>query len=220
MNLLLVEDDSQLGAGLRMALIDEGFTVYWVTRISDAMREIETVAIDLVLLDLGLPDGDGLSLIQALRRDRKTVPIFVITARDALEDRIAGLDLGADDYLVKPFALEELFSRIRALARRTFGFDGETIKLRNLQFVEGTMRVTLSGDVVELSKTEFEILSILLKRQDKVVTRGFLEDQIRTTVTDSNVLDVHISNLRKKIGEGFIRTVRGVGYVIDRKRDD
>jgi two-component system, OmpR family, response regulator QseB len=220
MNLLLVEDDSQLGVGLRMALVDEGFTVYWVTRISDAAREMETIAIDLVLLDLGLPDGDGLSLIQALRRERKTLPIFVITARDALEDRLAGLDLGADDYLVKPFALEELFSRIRALARRTFGFDGETIKLRNLQLVEGTMRVTLSSDVVELSKTEFEILSILLKRQDKVVTRGFLEDQIRTTVTDSNVLDVHISNLRKKIGEGFIRTVRGVGYVIDRKRDD
>ncbi len=218
MNLLLIEDDPQLGSGLRLALIDQGFTVYWVKRLAEGLREIEVNAIDLVLLDLGLPDGDGITFIQQLRNHQNKTPIVVISARDALLDRLKGLDSGADDYLVKPFALEELYSRIRALARRSLGVDGDQIKLRGLTLSESMMRVTVQRKIVELSRSEFEILAMLLKRQDQVVTRRFLEAQVLLSGqnVESNVLDVHISNLRKKIGDGFIRTVRGVGYVIDR----
>lgn len=218
MNILLVEDDRELGSGIRIALIDQGFSVVWARRIDEAAFELENSLADLVLLDLGLPDGDGLTLLKRLRLDRKTLPVLILTARDALADRVAGLDGGADDYLVKPFALAELLSRIRALARRSFGFDGEAIELRGLVLHEATMRATVHGVGVELSRTEYLLLSTLIKRVDRIITRRVLEEQVMLggLNNESNVLDVHISNLRKKIGEGFVRTVRGVGYVIDR----
>jgi two-component system, OmpR family, response regulator QseB len=218
MNILLVEDDPELGSGVRTALVDQGFTVVWVRRLDEATHELEDDRNDLVLLDLGLPDGDGLALLKRLRQDRKTLPVLVLTARDALGDRLAGLDSGADDYLVKPFALAELLSRIRALARRSYGFDGDALELRGLVLHEATMRVSVEGAAVELSRSEFLLLSTLVKRADRVVTRRTLEEQVLPggLNNESNVLDVHISNLRKKIGEGYVRTVRGVGYVIDR----
>jgi two-component system, OmpR family, response regulator QseB len=218
MNILLVEDDPELGSGVRIALVDQGFCVVWVRRLDEATHELDDSLIDLVLLDLGLSDGDGLTLLKRLRRDRKTLPVLVLTARDALDDRLAGLDSGADDYLVKPFALAELLSRIRALARRSFGFDGEALELRGLVLHEATMRVAVDGAAVELSRSEYLLLSTLVKRADRVVTRRVLEEQVLPggLNNESNVLDVHISNLRKKIGDGYVRTVRGVGYVIDR----
>jgi two-component system response regulator QseB len=218
MNILLVEDDPELGNGVRIALIDQGFSVIWVRRLDEATHELEDSLTDLVLLDLGLPDGDGLALLKRLRSARKTLPVLVLTARDTLDDRLAGLDSGADDYLVKPFALAELLSRIRALARRSFGFDGEALQLRGLVLHEATMRVTVDGVDVELSRSEYLLLSTLAKRADRVVTRRTLEEQVLPGGLNngSNVLDVHISNLRKKIGDGYVRTVRGVGYVIDR----
>ena len=223
MNILLVEDDLELGNGVRIALADQGFNVVWVRRLIDAEHELEVSLTDLVLLDLGLPDGDGLALLKKLRRDLNTLPVLILTARDALDDRLKGLDCGADDYLVKPFALAELLSRIRALARRSFGsvfgFEGEAITLRGLMLMEAKQRATVDGAVVELSRSEFLLLSILVKRADRVVTRRTLEEQVLPggLNNESNVLDVHISNLRKKIGEGYVRTVRGVGYVIDRQ---
>ena len=218
MNILLVEDDPELGSGVRIALVDQGFSVIWVRRLDEATHELDGSLTDLVLLDLGLPDGDGLTLLKRLRRERKTLPVLVLTARDALDDRLAGLDSGADDYLVKPFALAELLSRIRALARRSFGFDGEALELRGLVLHEATMRASVDGLAVELSRSEFLLLCTLVKRADRVVTRRVLEEQVLPggLNNESNVLDVHISNLRKKIGEGYVRTVRGVGYVIDR----
>ena len=219
MNILLVEDDLELGNGVRIALADQGFSVVWVRRLVDAEHELEVSLTDLVLLDLGLPDGDGLLLLQKLRRELKTLPVLILTARDALDDRLNGLDCGADDYLVKPFALAELLSRIRALARRSFGFEGETITLRGLVLTDATQRLKVDGVVVELSRSEFLLLSTLVKRADRVVTRRTLEEQVLPggLNNESNVLDVHISNLRKKIGDGYVRTVRGVGYVIDRQ---
>lgn len=219
MNILLVEDDPELGNGVRIALVDQGWQVVWVRRLTEANTEIETRLIDLVLLDLGLPDGDGLTLLKCLRRESLQLPVLVLTARDGLADRIAGLDGGADDYLVKPFALAELLSRIRALARRSFGFDGETIELRGLVLNEATMRTTVDGAAVDLSRSEFALLSTLAKRADRVVTRRVLEERVLPggLHNESNTLDVHISNLRRKIGEGYVRTVRGVGYVIDRE---
>ena len=219
MNILLVEDDAELGNGVRIALIDQGFEVVWVRRMAEAEHELEVGLADVVLLDLGLPDGDGLALLKRMRRDRTTLPVLVLTARDALDDRLAGLDGGADDYLVKPFALAELLSRIRALARRSYGFDGEALELRGLVLHEATQRAKVEGQNVELSRSEFLLLATLVKRADRVVTRRTLEEQVLPggLNNESNVLDVHISNLRRKIGNGYVRTVRGVGYVIDRE---
>jgi two-component system, OmpR family, response regulator QseB len=218
MNILLVEDDIDLGSGVRIALTDQGITVTWVRRLKEALESLETAVHDIVLLDLGLPDGDGSALLAKLRRERQAVPVLILTARDALSDRLHGLDSGADDYLVKPFALAELLSRVRALARRSYGFDGETIELREISLHEPTMRVTVQGRPVDLSRSEYLLLSALIKRADRVLTRRILEEQVlpRQASGDSNTLDVHISNLRRKIGDGYIRTVRGVGYVIDK----
>ncbi len=219
MNILLVEDDSDLGNGVRIALIDQGFVVVWVRRLAEAEHELEVGLMDVVLLDLGLPDGDGMTLLKRMRRERKTLPVLVLTARDALDDRLAGLDGGADDYLVKPFALAELLSRIRALARRSYGFDGDALELRGLVLHEATQRATVAGRAVDLSRSEFLLLATLVKRADRVVTRRTLEEQVLPGGLDneSNVLDVHMSNVRRKIGDGYVRTVRGVGYVIDRE---
>ena len=219
MNILLVEDDLELGNGVRIALEEQGLSVTWTRRMADAMQVLDQKPCDLVLLDLGLPDGDGLGLLARLRTDRDATPVLILTARDALADRLAGLDRGADDYLVKPFALAELVSRVRALARRSYGLVGEVIELRNLTLHEATMRVTVDGAPVELSRSEFDLLCLLVKRADRVLTRRLLEQQVLPggLNNESNVLDVHISNLRRKVGAGLIRTVRGVGYVIDRQ---
>jgi two-component system, OmpR family, response regulator QseB len=221
MNILLVEDDLDLANGIRLALQDNGMTVSWVRRIDYAEQALQTDVCDLILLDLGLPDGDGLAFLAKLRRNKNPKPVLILTARDTLSDRLAGLDGGADDYLVKPFELAELLSRIRALARRSFGLLDETIELRGLRLQEASMKVFLNDELVLLSRSELIILSKLLKAPDRVITRRILEEALASggAKNESNVLDVHISNLRRKIGEGFVRTVRGVGYVIDRQAD-
>jgi two-component system response regulator QseB len=218
MNVLLIEDDLDIGNGVRIALTDQGITVVWVRRLADALAALESAAHDIVLLDLGLPDGDGISLLQRLRRERQTLPVLILTARDALSDKLAGLDAGADDYLVKPFALAELLSRLRALARRSYGYEGDTVEVRGLSLHEPTLRVSAAGRPIDLSRSEYLLLSTLLKRADRVQTRRMLEEQVLSgsSAGDSNALEVHISNLRRKIGDGYIRTVRGVGYVIDK----
>jgi two-component system, OmpR family, response regulator QseB len=215
MNLLLVEDDLDLGNGVRIALANQGMDVVWVRRLEDALRTLEGGTFDMVLLDLGLPDG--LDLLFRLRRDRQGLSVLVLSARDALNDRLRSLDDGADDYLVKPFALAELLSRVRALARRSYGFNDETIRMRGLALHEPTRGVIVDGEPVELSRCEFDLLALLLKRTGRVVTRRVMEEQVLPggQANGSNSLEVHISNLRKKIGQGYIRTVRGIGYVID-----
>lgn len=217
MKVLLLEDDLDLGNGVRAALLNEGLEVVWVRRIADAARSLESDACDLLLLDLGLPDGNGLALLTRLRREKHRMPVLILSARDTLDDRLTGLDNGADDYLVKPFALAELLSRVRALARRSYGSNDGTLEVRGLSLHEPTRRARVRGTPVHLSRTEFDMLSFLLKRADHVVTRRFLEEQLLPggMAKESNVLEVHISNLRRKIGDGYIRTVRGIGYVID-----
>lgn len=218
MKILLIEDDLDLGNGVRIALIAQGFKVVWVRMLIDAQREVSAQWADIILLDLGLPDGQGLTLLKRLRHEKMTIPVLLITARDSLSDRVSGLDSGADDYLTKPFALAELNSRIRALARRSYGYEGNVIEVRDLRIEETKMRVTQNGIAIDLSRSEFDILTALVKRLDRVVTRRTLEEQVLRGGQEnaSNVLDVHVSNLRKKIGDGYIRTVRGVGYVINR----
>jgi len=218
MRLLLVEDDAMIGEAVHDLLRAQDHAVDWVRDGAQADAALAAQGYDLVLLDLGLPDGDGLTLLARLRRDRQDTPVLILTARDALQDRLTGLDCGADDYLVKPFALAELLSRVRALARRSYGLVNQALELRGLVLHETTMRVTVGGQPVELSRSEFELLCLLVKRADRVLTRRLLEEQVLPggLGNDSNVLDVHMSNLRRKIGPGYIRTVRGVGYVIDR----
>jgi two-component system, OmpR family, response regulator len=218
MNILLVEDDLDLGNGVRIALTDQGMNVVWVRRLQEARRALETEACDLVVLDLGLPDGDGLELVTSIRQQQRDLPLLILTARDSLDDRIKGLDKGADDYLIKPFALAELLSRVRALARRALGFDDNPISVRGLCIYPTAMRVMVDGRAIELSHTEFQLLITLVQRADRVLTRRALEGRISRVPASnqSNSLEVHISNLRRKIGPGYIRTVRGVGYVVDR----
>lgn len=214
--ILLIEDDLDLGNGIRIALADHGLDVIWVRRKEDALRQLDACAPELVLLDLGLPDGDGMSLLTRLRQQLKGVPVIILTARGTLHDRLYGLDAGADDYLVKPFALAELLARVRALARRSYGFENEAIEVRGLSLHVPTRRVTVSERNVDLTVSEYALLELLMLRTDRVLTRRFLEERIFGTKDNvSNALDVHMGNLRRKIGENYVRTVRGVGYVID-----
>ncbi|MYM86156.1 response regulator [Rugamonas sp. FT82W] len=222
MKILLIEDDLDLGNGVRIALSEQGMEVVWVRTLDDAARSLARDGCDLVLLDLGLPDGDGLTLLGQLRRnkvpgDSGGLPVLILSARDTLDDRLSGLDGGADDYLVKPFVLAELLSRVRALARRSYGFDGETIEVRGLVLHAPTRRVSVAGRTVELTASEYSLLKMLMMRTDRVLTRRVLEEQTLpgSQTNASNTLDVHMANLRRKIGEGYIRTVRGIGYVID-----
>ncbi|MBK0077944.1 MULTISPECIES: response regulator [Kosakonia] len=216
MKILLIEDDLDLGNGVRIALADQGLDVIWVRRKADALHQLDLCVPELVLLDLGLPDGDGMSLMAALRQRLNRIPVIILTARGTLQDRLSGLDAGADDYLVKPFVLAELLARVRALARRSYGFDNEVIDIRGLSLHVPTRRVTVSARTIELTASEYALLETLLLRPDRVVTRRFLEERVFGEKENmSNTLDVHMGNLRRKIGEGYVRTVRGVGYVID-----
>ncbi|MDU7198924.1 response regulator transcription factor [Phytobacter diazotrophicus] len=216
MKILLIEDDLDLGNGVRIALADQGFDVIWVRRKEEALHQIDACVPELVLLDLGLPDGDGMSLMTYMRQQLKGIPVIILTARCTLQDRLSGLDAGADDYLVKPFVLAELLARVRALARRSYGFQNEVIEIRGLTLHVPTRRVTVSERHIELTASEYALLEILMLRTDRVLTRRFLEERVFGAKENmSKALDVHMGNLRRKIGEGYVRTVRGVGYVID-----
>lgn len=219
MKIYLIEDDLNIGQALLTVFKDEGHEVVWVRMANDAVERLQAEDFDAVLLDLGLPDGDGNEVLKRLRAAGLTVPVLIITARDGLQDRLKGFDNGADDYLIKPFEIPELLVRLRAILRRT-GAHGEAEALwnfGNLALEEKRMRVTLDGAAVTLSKTEYALLLTLMKQSDRVLTRAELERRV-LPFSDGATLDVHISNLRKKIGDGHIRTVRGVGYMMQSDR--
>jgi two-component system response regulator QseB/two-component system response regulator BasR len=218
MKICLVEDDLELGKALQSALQDSGQDVVWVRRVADARHWINSDPFDAILLDLGLPDGSGLDFLKLLRTEGKTLPILVITARDSLEDRLGGLDIGADDYLVKPFAVSELLARLRAVVRRATGWNesGESVwKIKDLTLDDRRMVLSRAGTPIVLSKTEFALLHALMRYPDRVLTRRELEAWALPH-SEGQALDVHMSHLRRKIGEGYIRTVRGVGYVVEK----
>jgi DNA-binding response OmpR family regulator len=217
MKICLIEDDLELGRALQSALEDAGQEVLWVRRAADAQHWVGEQAFDAVLMDLGLPDGSGMDLLRQFRRAGKTMPILVITARDSLEDRLSGLDLGADDFLVKPFATSELLARLRAVARRAAGWnDGDAVwKIKDLVLDDSRKTVARAGIPIALSKTEFALLHALMRCPDRVLTRRELESRALQN-SEGQALDVHMSHLRRKIGEGYIRTVRGVGYVVEK----
>ena len=218
MKICLIEDDIELGRALQSALQRAGQDVTWVRRVSDAQHWVSTEPYDAVLLDLGLPDGNGMDLLRHIRAEGKTVPIIVMTARDSLEDRLSGLNLGADDYVVKPFVISELLARLRAVVRRATGWNefGESVwKVKDLVLDDRSMTITKASVTITLSKTEFALLNVLMKYPGRVLTRRELEAWALPN-SEGQALDVHISHLRRKIGEGYIRTVRGVGYVVEK----
>ncbi|MES3022208.1 MAG: response regulator transcription factor [Pseudomonadota bacterium] len=218
MKIFLIEDDLPIGRALLSVLQDEGHSVLWHRLCADVIERIASEHFDLVLLDLGLPDGDGNDILHALRAAGHHLPVLVITARDGLQDRLDAFNVGADDYLIKPFAIPELLVRLRAIVRRAGGLhDGREpqLQLGALVLDERLMQVTLGGEAVALSKTEFALLLTLLQQSGRVLTREEIEKRVLPN-SDGKTLDVHIFNLRKKIGGGFIRTVRGVGYMVQR----
>lgn len=216
MRLLLVEDDASLAAGLSLALRNKGFAVNHVTRGDHALHAVATDPPDLIVLDLGLPDMEGLQVLRSVRAGGGRLPILVLTARDTLGDKVAGLDLGADDYLAKPFEMQELEARVRALGRRLGSAGSSLITLGDLQLDTASMQVHRAGVPVELSRREYALLKALLENSGKVLTRETLEGKLYGWDEEvaSNTLEVHIHHLRRKLGQDLIRTVRGVGYCL------
>lgn len=216
MRLLLVEDDAMIGRAMRQGLEAAGFVVDWVTDGRAAELALANGVYDLALLDLGLPGKDGMALLQDLRGRREPLPVMVVTARDAVADRIAGLNAGADDYVLKPFDLDELVARVRALLRRHAGSPAPQLECGALLLDPARREVRLRGEPVALSAKEFALLETLMQRPGAVLSRERLEDALYgwDHEVGSNAVEVHLHNLRRKLGAGVIGNVRGVGYKV------
>jgi two-component system, OmpR family, response regulator len=218
MRILLVEDDRMIGESIRTALRQDGSAVDWVRDGSSASTTLATEEFDLVLLDLGLPQRDGLEILRTMRSRHDQTPVIVLTARDGLPDRVAGLDAGADDYLVKPFELEELAARIRAVTRRKAGRAEPAVEIGDVRLDPSMRLVTRGGEPVVLSAREYAVLEALMARPGAVLSRAQLEDRLYGwgDAIESNAVSVYIHQLRRKLGSDFIRNVRGVGYYVGR----
>ena len=218
MRILVVEDDSMIGKTLQQALQQDGYAVDWVTDGRAAQEAIATgaEAYAMVLLDLGLPRKSGIELLRELRREGNRVRVLVVTARDAVADRVAGLDAGADDYLTKPFSLDELTARMRALLRRDVVREDNVLRHGALALDPVAHRVTKDGQPVELSAREFALLAALLERPGAALSKAQLEERIYRwgEEVESNAVEVHVHNLRRKLGNETIRTLRGIGYAL------
>lgn len=217
MRLLLVEDDTLLGDGIRAGLTQEGYTVDWLRDGEAADNALKSEHFDLMVLDLGLPRRSGPEVLKALRGRGSALPVLILTARDTVADRVAGLDAGADDYLIKPFALDELTARLRALLRRQSGRAVNTIAHGDIVLDPAAHAVSQEGKPVELSPREFAVLQLLLEQRGKVLSKARLEESLYAwgEEVESNAIEVYVHHLRKKLGADLIRTIRGVGYVID-----
>lgn len=215
MRVLLAEDDPMIGASVRRGLAQDGFAVDWVEDGRAALAALALRVHDALVLDLGLPRRAGLDVLTAMRREGDARPVLITTARDAITDRVAGLDAGADDYLVKPFDLDELAARLRALLRRGAGRAAPKISFGSLEIDPATRGVRLAGSPVDLSPREFTLLSALLARPGAILSRAQLEDKLYgwNESVESNTVEVHIHALRRKLGADVIRNVRGVGWM-------
>jgi len=219
MRLLLVEDDPMIGEGIRKGLRQDGFAVDWVRDGQAAELAVANDVYELVVLDLGLPRKDGLEVLASLRRKGNSVPVLVLTARDAVPDRIKGLDSGADDYVVKPFDLDELGARIRALLRRRAGRADSVVEHGELTVNASTHQATFRGQDLALSAREFAVLEALIERPGAILSRAQLEERLYGwgEEVESNAVEVYIHSLRRKLGADFIRNVRGVGYMVPKQ---
>ncbi len=222
MRVLLVEDDRMIGDNLKSALRQSGYAVDWVRDGRAAGDVLASERFDVVLLDLGLPQRDGLEVLAALRARGDATPVVVVTARDAVDARVRGLDAGADDYLVKPFELDELLARIRAVVRRHAGRAEPAIEIEGVALDPAARQVTRDGAPVPLSAREYAVLEALMLRPGAILSRAQLEDRLYGwgEELESNAISVYVHQLRRKLGDGFIHTVRGIGYYVGAPRGD
>ena len=216
MRILLIEDDALLGNGIQMGLTQSNHALDWVQTAKEGELALLNENYACLILDLSLPDKDGLCVLKDLRKNNNPLPVLILTARDRIEDKIKGLDTGADDYLVKPFDLDELHARLRALQRRRNGQTSPVIEFAGLCLNPATHNVSINGQTIDLSNKEFKLLQQLLENKGQVISRIRLEENLYgwNEMVESNAVEVHIHHLRKKLGKTFIQTVRGVGYVI------
>ncbi|HSB19591.1 MAG TPA: response regulator transcription factor [Anaeromyxobacteraceae bacterium] len=219
MRILLVEDDAMLGEAVRRGLRQQGHALDWVRDGEEADLALAGEPYEVVLLDLGLPRKGGLEVLRGLRRRGNRVPVLILTAQDPVPDRVAGLDAGADDYLVKPFDLDELAARIRALQRRARGSAAPLLEVGPLTLDPASHQVSLGGAPVSLSAREFSLLEVLLEHPGRPVSRARLEERLYGwgEQVESNAVEVHVHSLRRKLGADWIKTLRGVGYVVPRR---
>lgn len=219
MRVLVVEDDDTLREGLETGLMIADFTVDAVSSVEDAQAAISGTVYDAVVLDIGLPDGSGLDLLDQWRREGREVPVLLLTARNSIEDRIEGLDCGADDYLGKPFDLSELAARLRAIGRRSKGNASATLRWRDLELDCAAREMRQNGETISLSRRELALMETFMERPGSVFSRQQLEDRLYGwgEEVESNTVEVHIHKLRSKLGRDVITTLRGQGYRIDRK---
>ncbi|HAT41535.1 MAG TPA: DNA-binding response regulator [Rheinheimera sp.] len=216
MRILLVEDDQALSAGLVQALTAQGFVVNALASGKQAITAVRSGDCDTVVLDLGLPDMDGLDVLKQIRLKHTQLPVLILTARDGLDERCKGLDLGADDYLVKPFALPELFARLRVIERRLGTAGSHLITLGDVVLDSAAHQVLVAGEAISLARREYNVLKLLMESAGRIKTREQLEASLYAWGEEvaSNALEVHVSNLRKKLPKDFIKTIRGVGYSV------
>ena len=216
MRVLLVEDDPMIGKSVQQGLRQDGYTVDWLRNGEAAELALATTPYEMLLLDLGLPRKSGLEVLARLRGSDNRIPVLVITARDSVADRIIGLDAGADDYIVKPFALDELAARMRAVVRRHAGRADPVIELGDLRMNPATHELTRGGQPVALSAREFALLQALLEQPGVPLSRARLEERIYGwgEEIESNAIEVHIHSLRRKLGAEKIKNIRGVGYLV------
>ena len=217
MRILLVEDDAMVGKALASGLTRAGFAIDWVTDGRAAELALANDVYNLAILDLGLPKMDGMAVLATLRGKGNGVPVLIASARDTVEDRIGGLEAGADDYLLKPFDMYELIARIRAILRRHSGSGSPLLAAGSIVMDLGRKLVTRDGEVVDLSAKEFAVLEALMQRPGKVISREAIEEAVYGWKDEigSNAVEVHLHRLRKKLGTGAIKNVRGVGYKVE-----
>ena len=217
MRLLLVEDEPELASAVARALSDEGFAVDIAPDGTDGLYHALEIAYDAIVLDVMLPVRDGWDVLQELRRNGRATPVLMLTARDAIEDRVRGLNLGADDYLVKPFAIEELIARLRALGRRAAAHPSPELILGSVRIDMAARRVYHDGLEVDLTGREYSILELLARSRGAIVSRTKISERLYTEAEEllSNAIDVHVASLRRKLGGALIQTRRGLGYLID-----
>ena len=220
MRLLLVEDDELLGDAVKTGLTQYGYVVDWLKDGETAKAALKTDSFEVIILDLGLPRLSGINLLQSIRHDGNQTPVIILTARESVEDRVKGLDSGADDYIIKPFDLNELSARVRALIRRSQGRADSILQYKNVTLDPAAHSVMVDNEVVNVPRREFALLEKLLENAGHVLSR----DQLMQSIygwdedVDSNALEVHIHNLRKKLNANYIRTIRGVGYMVEKQK--
>lgn len=216
MRVLLIEDDKLIGDGLKAGLAKMGFTIDWFTDGKLGQSTLSQAPYDAVILDLSLPGIDGLEILKSWRRNGQNEPVLILTARDALEQRVEGLQLGADDYLCKPFALIEVAARLQVLIRRTHGQSQPALLHAGVELDPIKLTVTKNGESLQLKPKEFALLELLMRNAGRVLPRSLIEEKIYSwdDEVSRNALEVHIHHLRRKLGSGFIRTVHGIGYTL------